>query len=281
MTSARNIVSWIIWPVMMTGGLGWAYAAHRMAIHPPIILIVLQLVTVLCVAALERLLPEHEAWNVSHGDVKADILHGAVSGLLVSGALRFLIFAIVPAYSLWPVGWPLLAQLVLALSIADFGSYVTHVATHRVAWLWPIHAPHHSALRLYWLNASRMHPLDSASTLIISLLPLALLGAPVEVLTLFDAFAIVHLPLQHSNVRLRHGLLSHVIATAEFHRWHHSSSREYGEKNYASFLSIWDHLFGTYRTPSAPPGADAVGLYDGAPMPKDWLGQLRHPFTVW
>ena len=31
---------------------------------------------------------------------------------------------------------------------------------HEVPWLWRFHATHHSAPRLYWLNAGRFHPLD-------------------------------------------------------------------------------------------------------------------------
>ncbi|WP_422822321.1 sterol desaturase family protein [Vreelandella nanhaiensis] len=33
-----------------------------------------------------------------------------------------------------------------------------HRASHRIGWLWRLHAPHHSAERLYWLNGKRRHP---------------------------------------------------------------------------------------------------------------------------
>ena len=202
-------------------------------------------------------------------------------GLLLSGTLRLLVFQAAPSLGLWPARWPAAAQLVLALLVADLGSYGTHLVTHRVRALWPIHAVHHSARRLYWLNSARMHPLDTSSTVVLSLLPLALLGVPPAVLALFDAFAIVHLVLQHSNVRLRHGVLSHVFATAEFHRWHHSTQPAEGEHNYASFLSVWDHLFGTVAMPAGRPPPEEVGLYGGATLPDRWSGQVRHPFRVW
>ena len=82
-------------------------------------------------------------------------------------------------------------------AVLDFSLYSVHWLSHRVRWLWRFHAIHHSARRLYWLNSTRMHPVDMASTLVISLAPLALLGAPAHVLALFDAFAITHLVLQN------------------------------------------------------------------------------------
>jgi sterol desaturase/sphingolipid hydroxylase (fatty acid hydroxylase superfamily) len=277
----KRALSVVLWPALVGGAMLAARALIARGMSPTLALVALQAVVIAVVAALERWMPEHAAWNVARNDLRTDALHALVSGILVAALLRQLVFAAVPSLALWPARWPVPLQLGLALFVADFGSYGTHVITHHVAWLWPIHSPHHSARRLYWLNAQRMHPLDTASTLACSLAPLALLGAPPSVLALFDAFAVVHLTLQHSNVRLRHGPLSHLFATAEFHRWHHSSDRAGGESNYASFLSLWDHLCGTFRMPRAAQRPDEVGLYDGSSVPDGWRDQVRLPFRYW
>lgn len=277
----QNILSWLLWPLLVGGALLWMGAAIQHRIPMVAALVALQLVAVPLVAGLERWMPEHASWNIEQRDLRTDALHFLVSGVLISGLLRTAIFAGVPSLGIWPTGWPLLVQFALAIALADLASYLTHLLTHKRSLLWPIHAPHHSSHRLYWLNATRMHPLDTASTLLLSLLPLALLGTPAPVLALFDAFALMHLMLQHSNIRLRHGALSHVIATAEFHRWHHSQLRADGESNYASFFSLWDHLFGTFHKPTSRNPPEQIGLYDGAAMPDGWLGQLRFPFRVW
>ncbi len=277
----ERALSWLIWPGLVGGGMVATHFAIARGAPPALVLVSLQLVAVAAVALLERWMPEHASWNVARGDVRTDATHMFVSGMLVSGVLRVGLFAVPLSLGLWPAHWPIAAQLVLALALADLGSYGTHVISHRMSALWPIHAPHHSAERLYWLNSSRMHPLDTATTLLSSLLPLALLGAPAPVLALFDAFAVVHLLLQHSNVRLRQGALNHVFATAEFHRWHHSSARAEGESNYASFFSLWDHLFGTFRMPAGAQPPEKVGLYDGFTMPAPWTEQLLHPFRAW
>lgn len=280
MQVAKHILSWLLWPLFVAASLIAMYAAIQHRIPLAAALVAIQLVTVPLVALLERWMPEHDSWNREHRDLRTDALHFLVSGVLLSGLLRSLLFLGVPSLGLWPVSWPLFAQVLLAIALADLASYGTHIFTHKRGWLWPIHAPHHSAQRLYWLNTTRMHPLDTASTLVFSLLPLALLGTPAPALALFDAFALVHLVLQHSNVRLRHGLLNHVIATAEFHRWHHSRLRSEGESNYASFFSLWDHLFGTFQKSRQPP-PEQIGLYDGQTMPDGWLAQLAAPFRAW
>lgn len=281
MRTAQNILSWLLWPLLVGGALLWMHAALRHRIPLVAALVGLQLIAVPLVALLERWMPEHTSWNRERGDLRTDALHFLVSGVLISGALRTAIFLGIPSLGIWPASWPLFAQLGVALALVDLASYLTHVLTHKRELLWPIHAPHHSALRLYWLNATRMHPLDTASTLVFSLVPLAILGTPAPVLALFDAFALMHLLLQHSNIRLRHGALSHVIATAEFHRWHHSPLRAEGESNYASFFSLWDHLFGTFHKPEGRSPPEQLGLYDGGSVPESWLAQLRFPFRVW
>jgi sterol desaturase/sphingolipid hydroxylase (fatty acid hydroxylase superfamily) len=279
--NVRRLLSWVLWPLLISGGMAGVHLAVERGAPVVPALVCLQISMVLVVAVLERLMPEHESWNRAHADVGTDALHLLVSGFVLSAVFRTLIFAGVPSLDVWPTRWPLALQVLLALAVADLGSYVTHVIAHRWSLAWPMHAPHHSSKRLYWLNATRMHPLDMVTTLVASLVPLALLGAKPPALALFDAFALTHLLLQHSNIRLRAGALSHVIATAEFHRWHHSTVRDEGERNYASFLSLWDHVFGTFNMPGRRDPPEEVGLYDHGVMPDGWWAQFQYPFRAW
>jgi sterol desaturase/sphingolipid hydroxylase (fatty acid hydroxylase superfamily) len=50
--------------------------------------------------------------------------------------------------------------------------------------LWRFHATHHSAPRLYWLNASRFHFVDIALNNVAAFVPLVALGAGIEVFVL-------------------------------------------------------------------------------------------------
>ncbi len=282
-----NVISWLIYPAFVVLGTFGAHVAVARGLPALAVLGALQVVMMIVVAGLERVMPEHVSWNEPKNDTTTDAIFLIVSGLGVSSIVRAIVFAGIPAIpnapaiTIWPARWPLALQLVLALVVFDLGSYFTHVVEHKIRWIWPIHAPHHSARRLYFLNATRMHPIDQAVTVLFGLAPLAVLGASVEVLVLFDAFVLTHLMIQHSNIRLRHGLLNHVIATAEFHRWHHSRKRVESECNYASVISLWDHVFRTFRMPKGQHPPRDVGLYDDATLPDDFAGQLAAPFRMW
>ena len=51
-----------------------------------------------------------------------------------------------------------------------------------------LHAVRHSALRIYWLNSWRVHPLESFVAMVTTTVPLLALGAPAEVLVLYFSF---------------------------------------------------------------------------------------------
>jgi len=121
------------------------------------------------VIALEWLCPFRSDWSRSHRDVWVDVRHmltitlfgGLFDTVLRAGAL--VVLAWLSGHfglTLWPGSWPLAAQLGLALVIGELGQYWVHRLQHENEWLWRIHALHHSAPRLYWLNAARFHPLD-------------------------------------------------------------------------------------------------------------------------
>ena len=88
----------------------------------------------------------------------------------------------------WPTTWPLVAQLGLALAIAEFPQYWLHRWQHEYDLLWRFHATHHSAPRLYWLNAARFHPVDIALLFVAGYLPLVALGCPEPVIVLYALF---------------------------------------------------------------------------------------------
>jgi hypothetical protein len=70
-----------------------------------------------------------------------------------------LLAAVIPGDGLWPSALPFLGQLLIAILIADFGITTVHLASHRVWWMWRLHAVHHSIRRSYGLNGLMKHPL--------------------------------------------------------------------------------------------------------------------------
>ena len=151
----------------------------------------------LVVLAAERAFPHLPAWQRSHRDIAVDLAH-VFSVSLASFATQALVpLALAPLAAplvslgtarLWPTSWPLLAQLPLALLAAEFFQYWSHRLSHEWEPFWRLHATHHSAPRLYFLNAARFHPLDIVIDTTAGLIPLVLLGCPAQVQALFVLF---------------------------------------------------------------------------------------------
>lgn len=266
------------------GAVIWAAAiAAQRGVRSGVVVLATLLVTALVCLILERRWPLEGAWLQAQGDVQTDLWHLLLSNSL-AGAGRWAAVTLLshtpttvaPALALWPQTWPLLWQLGLALFLVEGTAYALHVAQHQLRPLWRVHAVHHSASRLYFLNQLRSHPLDALLTGC-ALIPPVLLGAPEPLLTVLQALLTAALLLQHANVDFRLGRASALLNLAEAHRWHHARDAAQASCNYGGMLLLFDHLFGTYRA-SAAAATPALGLDEPQPFPRDYLGQLLAPF---
>jgi sterol desaturase/sphingolipid hydroxylase (fatty acid hydroxylase superfamily) len=167
---------------------------------------------------------------------------------------------------------PRALQFVEALLIVELIGYWMHRAFHVVPFMWRIHAVHHSSEHLDWLAALRVHPLDQTLTRTAQFVPLYLLGFSAETfggLTLVLGLWAIFL---HANVRLRFGLLEHVLATPHFHHWHHAGETQ---ANFSGLFPWVDRLFGTRAAERAWPS----GYGCDAPVPSAWWKQITWPFA--
>lgn len=243
--------------------------------------------TILITSIFERISPQHVNWNVPKNDVKTDLLHGLFSMILLPQLLEAALRAVLLVgaiklssligFGLWPTQWPLIAQLAFAMLVSQFGEYWWHRMAHEVPILWRFHSVHHSPLRLYWLNAARFHPIDTAVSFTLSISVLLLLGASNEVLTLVTVWMAVHGLFQHCNVHMKLGFLNYIFSMAELHRWHHSLNLEEANTNYGNNIIFWDLVFGTYFNPSGKEASEHIGLTDLNEFPEDYIGQVLAP----
>ena len=284
----RSAVAYGTFPALVGGAtLVGAYAFEHL--RPDVVVGLVGFACVLIVAVLERVHPYKAAYNRSRGDVGTDLLHNAVSGLAIPEATKVVCFGFVYAagaavanrfgFTTWPTTWPLLAQLALALLVAELPSYWFHRLQHTSEFWWRMHATHHSVPRLYWLNAARFHPLDGLFSYAILMFPLVVLGAPETTLALFTIFVTAHGLLQHANIALSHGPLNWVFSTAELHRWHHAPNPLDGNHNFGTVLLLWDVLFGTRHLPASRQPPEDIGIAGMHDFPTDYLGQLASPLT--
>ncbi len=235
----------------------------------------------------ERAYPFVPEWNRNHDDVPTDLAWAGVA-ILTGTALRPAMAAVGAGLGvllstalgspLWPTTWSLGAQLVLALVVVEFFQYWLHRLEHETDWLWRFHATHHSAPRLYWLNAARFHFVDIALLGLGFTIPLVALGAPAPVFALWIVASSVHGICQHANMQIRCGPLNWIFSMAELHRWHHSPLLRESNTNYGQNLILWDIVFGTRFLPSDRKPPDAVGIADLSGFPMTWWAQLCSPW---
>lgn len=289
MNALRAVARVGLFPLMMFGGVGAGHALMTRGLEPTAAVILVTLTTALVCIVGERLMPFAADWNQPRGDVGTDLAHAVASMMVVPELIRAACLALVVAlggaaaavvpWSVWPHDWPMLAQAALALGITEFAYYWMHRWMHTHPLLWRLHATHHSAPRLYWLNAARFHPLDTAFGFTLQLPALVLLGAGPEVIALFGMVTGVHGLFQHANLDVRLGPLNWVFSMAELHRWHHARSGPGARANYGGNIIVWDVLFGTRYLPAEEPPPTHIGFEGDAVFPTRWCAQLASPFT--
>lgn len=137
----------------------------------------------------------------------------------------------------WWIGWP------VAMIVGDFFYYWYHRAMHQFAW--PVHAVHHSIREVNAISAF-IHPLDEAAHILLSTVPATLLvSVDVHVIAALPFLAVLQGHFIHSCTRLNLGPLRYVVNDNRFHRIHHSILPEHRDRNFGSFSTVWDQLFGT------------------------------------
>lgn len=283
----RSMTSHALYPSLLAGALLTTWWGIQAGFAPTLVVIAVIAFSSVPLLVAQMALPYESGWAPSSRDVSIDLLHMASTGLTTEG-WRSLTLGVLLAIAgwvsaglgdaPWPSEWSVVVQFALAMLVGDFGAYWVHRMCHRYDLLWRVHAMHHSSARLSALSSGRNHPGNAILAYGSQLLPLTLLGAPLEIMALMSVFTGVHGMLQHANIELHHGLLNHVFATAELHRWHHAANRADSDTNFGSNLILWDWVFRTRHLPQDREIRE-VGLPDLA-MPENFLHHLASPFVL-
>jgi sterol desaturase/sphingolipid hydroxylase (fatty acid hydroxylase superfamily) len=126
-----------------------------------------------------------------------------------------------------------------------------------------------------WLASGRLHPIDQVFTRSCVVLPLFCLGFSRATFGAFLAVTTLQAIFIHANVRFRFGPLRWIIATPEFHHWHHANDPGAYNTNFAGECPLVDLLFGTLHLPKGRM-PERYGIDD--PVPDGYLHQLAWPF---
>ena len=242
------------------------------------------LVLALVFVPLERALALVREQRVLRPGWKTDLAHFLASHLLVQ---VLALLTITPAAILFGglvsrslqgavAAQPLALQVIEAIVVADLFQYGVHRAFHAVPLLWRFHAVHHSSTAMDWLAGSRLHLVDVVVTRATTFIPLFVLGFAQPALVAYLVFVAFQAVFLHANTRVRFGWLRWIVATPEFHHWHHAAEAEAVDRNFAVHLPVLDRIFGTAWLPDRWPARYGIA---GDPVPDGWWPQLVWPFA--
>lgn len=226
---------------------------------------------------------------------RARLVHGArnLSLGVANGLLAALVFAGLwwfaaetsAKYSIGLLHWfkvPAPIRFIGAFLLFDMWMYAWHRLNHRVPFLWRFHRVHHSDPHMDVTTANRFHFGEIIMSSLLRVPVIALIGLRIEELAVYEVLMFAVVQFHHANIGLSPRIdrwLNAVIVTPFMHKVHHSRWQPETDSNYASFLSIWDRLFRSFRRSNDPHGIK-IGLNEwDAPQHQNLPGMMLTPFN--
>lgn len=229
----------------------------------------------------EQISPFFREWNAGHDDETTNVFHAIVYEISNVNAILLIpvVTYLFPSIGIWPTHWPILAQLVLAVILADAALTYLHYLSHKWGFLWRLHAVHHGVGRLYGFNGLVRHPLHQTIDLAIGTSPLVIAGMPSEVAILLGLAISIQLVIQHANVDYVLGPFKNWLSIGELHHLHHTNWGTEGDCNFGLFFTVWDRMLGTFHPkPPREIHANDLGIDEVPNFPKTYWEQLIFPF---
>lgn len=212
------------------------------------------------------------------------LAYGATA-LVITIVLQSLAFAWLanlefePLFRADQIGGPLIFFTVIYMVVIGFFEYWLHRALHQVPILWRFHAIHH---QIEGLNAARSYSHWGQDLLYLAVITIPLvflIENPHEHIALLTTFYLVSNYYMHTdNPALSFPpALRHVLADNVYHHYHHSRQVEHWGRNYCSFFSFFDRIFGTQHMPKDET-FHPTGIAGYRPL-SGWLDYLVRPFA--
>lgn len=148
---------------------------------------------------------------------------------------------------------PLVPEAALGMVLYDLGNYWIHRVQHIVPALWRVHRAHHTDPYIDVTSAFRFHPIETLFRGGCFLVLVTLGGISPWAVLGYGTLASLGLTLSHANLNIPPSWESwsqYGVVLPLQHRLHHSQKREEHDRNFAIVFLWWDHLFGTYLSPT-------------------------------
>ncbi len=130
-------------------------------------------------------------------------------------------------------------------------AYLPHFLGHKLKFLWRFHLIHHTDAFVDTTTANRHHPGESVVRFILTTAAVFVLGTPMWMIFLYQTLSVIATQFNHANIVLPKKLdqfLSFFIVSPDMHKVHHHFVLPYTDSNYGNIFSVWDRIFGTFKT---------------------------------
>ncbi len=147
---------------------------------------------------------------------------------------------------------PIGLYAIIGVMLMDFiSAWLAHFVFHKIKFLWQFHIIHHTDKTVDASTANRHHPGESVLRFAFTCLAIWVVGTPIWMLMIYQASSAFLSQFNHSNIKMPK-LLDEVlvlfICTPNMHRVHHHYRQPYSDSNYGNIFSIWDRIFGTFKS---------------------------------
>jgi sterol desaturase/sphingolipid hydroxylase (fatty acid hydroxylase superfamily) len=133
----------------------------------------------------------------------------------------------------------------------EFSTWLFHFSSHRIRFLWCLHAPHHAPteinMTVNWIHFFAESYYSTLIHLTISMLLGVNPAMFLAIISIDSAWGIFTHVSERTLKNGRLGILQYLLITPAHHRVHHAKNPLYIDTNFAFVLPVWDWLFGTLQ----------------------------------
>jgi sterol desaturase/sphingolipid hydroxylase (fatty acid hydroxylase superfamily) len=173
---------------------------------------------------------------------------------------------------LWIFRLPTWTFIIIGLLGLDLiGAWLAHFLQHKIPVFWRFHLVHHTDPGVDATTANRHHPGESVIRVLFTMLGVAVMGAPMWLLMLYQSLSVVLSQFNHMNIKIPKLLdtaMSYIIVSPDMHKVHHHYKLPYTNTNYGNIFSFWDRIFGCF-VKVKDPRKDLVYGLDTFPQKKE------------
>lgn len=173
---------------------------------------------------------------------------------------------------LWIFDLPTWAFMLIGILGLDFfGAWLAHFLEHKIPVLWRFHLVHHTDPGVDATTANRHHPGESVIRVTFTILGIAIMGAPMWLIMLYQSLSVILSQFNHMNIKIPKWFdtaISFIIVSPDMHKVHHHYKLPYTNTNYGNIFAFWDRIFGCFAKVKDPRKDLVYGL-DTFPLKKE------------